>query len=162
MSWPPTLPHVPGFRYMCLLYQLPHPLTHLQGSHTRLSFRVLAKKHVINYWEKKLRGEAESLTSLKYFKPDFMSLMKPHPIFSSAGPSPYETTKAAVQALFLSGRYRTERLCRHWSSNKGGHCLLPACAEHKILEDEEHILLHCASLSNTREWLVSFTLTIQL
>ena len=112
----------------------------------------------LNYWEKKLRGEAESLTSLKYFKPDFMSLMKPYPIFSSAGSSPYETTKAAVQALFLSGRYRTERLCRHWSSNKGGHCLLHSCAEHRILEDKEHILLHCASLSHTRERLVSFIL----
>ena len=83
-------------RNLCLLYQLPHPLTLLQGSHTRLSFRVLAKKHVLNYWEKKLRGEAVSLTSLKYFKPDFMSLMKPHPMFSSAGSSPYEITKLAL------------------------------------------------------------------
>ena len=72
-------------RNLCLLYQLPHPLTLLQGSHTRLSFRVLAKKHVLDYWEKKLKGKAVSLTSLIYFKSDFMSLMKPHPIFSSAG-----------------------------------------------------------------------------
>ena len=72
-------------RNLCLTHQLHHSLAFLQGSHTRLSFRVLAKKHVLDYWEKKLKGKAVSLTSLIYFKSDFMSLMKPHPIFSSAG-----------------------------------------------------------------------------
>ena len=87
-----------------------------------------------------------------------MSLTRPHPIFLSAGPSPYEVTKAHIQALFLSGRYRTEKLCRHWSSNPEGNCLTPLCAPNGILEDEEHILLYCPALAETRQRLVKFTL----
>ena len=130
-------------RDICLQYQLPHPLT-LLGAETPLSkeaFKSLAKKQVINYWELKLRSEASPLTSLRYFHPQYMSLATPHPIFLSAGSSPYEVIKAGVQATFLSGRYRTERLCRFWSNNPQGFCLLPSCAGREIYEDEEHILL---------------------
>ena len=77
------------------------------------AFRKLAKKKVIDYWEQKLKMESNPLNLLKYFKPNFMSLVSPHPIFLSAGSSSYEVTKAGVQALFLSGRYRTEKLCRY-------------------------------------------------
>ena len=86
-----------------------------------------------------------------------MSLCKPHPIIRTAGSSPYEVTKAGIQALFLSGRYRTETLCSHWSSNPGGYCLCPSCTDKHIPEDEEHIFLHCGSLSNTRHSLAQFT-----
>ena len=67
-------------------------------------------------------------------------------------------TKAHVQAIFLSGRYRTEKLCRHWSSNPEGSCLTPPCTPYRILEDEEHILLHGPALAKTRQRLVMFTL----
>ena len=145
-------------RDICLQYQLPHPMTLLHSSIPKESFRVLARKHVLNYWELKLRSEAAELPSLRYFKPEFMSLTRPHPIFLSAGSSPYEVTKAHIQALFLSGRYRTEKLCRHWSSNPEGNCLTPHCAPYGIREDEEHILLYCPALSETRQRLAKFTL----
>ena len=51
----------------------------------------------------------------------------------------------------LSGRYRTERLCRFLSSNTYGHCLLRPCTNMNISEDISHILLHCPALSTTRE-----------
>ena len=74
------------------------------------------------------------------------------------GPNvPYEVAKARVQALLLSGRYRTELLCRHWSSNSEGFCLLPSCLGLGVKEDLEHILLKCGSLAGTRERLCSFT-----
>ena len=115
------------------------------------------KKQVLRFWELKLREDALPLLSLAYFKPQFMSLSKPHPMFSTAGSSPYEVTKAGVQALFLSGRYRTELLSRHWSSNPEGFCLCPSCDGLQVKEDLEHILLYCASLSPTRQRLYSFT-----
>ena len=46
----------------------------------------------------------------------------------------------------------------HWSSNPEGNCLTPHCAPYGILEDEEHILLYCPALSETRQRLVRFTL----
>ena len=81
------------------------------------------------------------LTSLKFFKPEFMNLTKPHPIWRSIGSNPYEVAKAIQQARFLSGRYRTERLASHWSKNKEGYCLAPSC-KNKI-ETTKHILIEC-------------------
>ena len=145
-----------------LLYQLPHPLTVLTSSKSKEAWKKLFKKHVLNYWEIVLRDEASNLKSLKYFKPQFMSLVAPHPVFITAGSSPYEVIKAQVQALFLSGRYRTELMCRFWSENPGGYCQMPSCQNLNKQEDIEHILLYCDSLSNTRKNLVSFTIAYAL
>ena len=83
----------------------------------------MIKKKILDYWEKKLRSDALNLPSLKYFHPHYYSLSSPHPLWTTAGSSPYEVKKAVVQARMLSGRYRTEMLRRHWSENKEGHCL---------------------------------------
>ena len=58
------------------------------------------------WWQKKLRVEAAPLSSLSMFKTNFMSLSRTHPIWTSAGVSPYEVEKATIQARMLSGRYR--------------------------------------------------------
>ena len=149
-------------RDVCLMYQLPHPLTILTTPSTKQTFKTLVKKHVLNYWELKLRMMAIPLSSLKFFQPSYMSLTKPHPLFTTAGPSPYEVAKARVQALLLSGRYRTESLCSKWSSNPGGYCCTPRCEGREIKEDIEHILLHCSSLAVTRTRLASFTIKYSL
>ena len=148
-------------RDLCLMYQLPHPLTVLTPPipYSKQSFKRLAKKQVISYWETRLRKEACPLKSLQYFKPHYMSLTTPHPSIASAGPSPYEVSKALVQVLFLSGRYRTEKLCRFWSNNPNGYCLGPLCRERSVVEDEEHILLQCRSLATTRQNLLEFTMS---
>ena len=87
-----------------------------------------------------------------------MSLSRPHHIFLSAGSSPYEVVKAGVQATVLSGRYKTERLCRHCSENKEVLCMLPSCLGKDLLEDERHILLECCSLAATQTRLSQFTI----
>ena len=147
-------------RDICLQYQLPHPLTllNLTTPPTKDEFKKLYKKKVMSYWEIKLREEASKLESLSYFKPSYMSLLSPHPIFLSAGSSPYEVIRARVQAILLSGRYKTERLCRFWSKNPNGYCLTPSCIDSHVHEDVEHILLHCRSLSSTRTSLMEFTM----
>ena len=78
-----------------------------------------------------------------------MSLNSPHPIWSSAKSNPYEVTKSVVQARMLSGRYRTEYLCRHWS-NRDGTCLASSCTGLQHPETIEHILLFCPSYSEIR------------
>ena len=62
---------------------------------------------------------------------------------------------ATVQARFLSGRYRTEALCSHWSSNKEGLCKLSTDCQ--TPEDTSHILKFCPALAPTREKLMNFT-----
>ena len=135
-------------RDICLLYSLPHPLILLQNPPSKLSFKKLYKSKIMDHWEDKLRQEASPLSSLAFFKPEFHSLQKPHPILWTAGPNPYEVAKAVVQCRMLSGRYRTERLASHWSSNKQGFCLAPTCTETQ--ETLEHILINCPSYNETR------------
>ena len=131
-----------------MLYGLPHPIHLLQDPISKESFKKLVKSKIVDHWEQKLRLEAAPLTSLSYFKPQFLSLCKPHPLLLSAGPNPYEVAKAIVQCKMLSGRYRTELLAKHWSSNKQGYCLAPTCSE--VEESLEHILLWCPSYEPTR------------
>ena len=143
---------------ICLLYQLNHLLNYLDSPMSKEAFMKQVKCQMLDYWNQALRGDANELSSLCYFKPQFMSLSKPHPLITTPGSSPYEVSKAVVQATFLSGRYRTERLCRHWSSNKEGYCLLTQCINYNHVEDLQHIFLHCVSLSEARCRLVNFTL----
>ena len=70
---------------LCLLYQLPHPLILLKESPTASTFNRLVKSKIVDYWEVRLRADASPMTSIPYFKPAFMSLTSPHPIWSSCG-----------------------------------------------------------------------------
>ena len=147
-------------RQICLRYGLPHPLVLLQNPLSKDDFKKLIKQHVINYWELVLRSEAALLPSLKYFHSSYMSLTKPHPIWTSAGSSPAKIAMATVQARMLSGRYRTELLCSHWSNNKSGKCLISEnCLD--TTEDLEHILVSCDALHPTRLKLSDYTNTLQ-
>jgi hypothetical protein len=144
-------------RDVCLLYQLPHPLAILDNPPNREAFKKLIKARVVDHWEVKLRGEASLLSSLVYFQPEYMSLTKPHPIWSTAGSNPYEVSKAVQQARFLSGRYRSEYLSRHWTNNKDGYCLSPTCSNE--LETVEHILIHCRAYNECKSRLYSLWLS---
>ena len=54
----------------------------------------------------------------------------------------------------LSGRYRTDRLARHWTSdNPNGLCRLPGCSGQ--VGDLVHILLHCPALAHSREKMIT-------
>ena len=139
-------------------YQLGQPLDLLCSPLPKEVFKNLVKKRVINYWEQHLRAELEDshYSSLPFFKPQFMSLTSPHPLWSSAGSSPANIVMATIQARLVSGRFRTERLCRHWSKNKLGVCLLsPTCRNSS--EDVPHFLQVCVALHETRLMLHKFT-----
>ena len=92
---------------LCKQYSLPDPLHVLHHPPSKLSFKRQAKLRVLDWWNTKYRAEVASLPSLSMFRAECMSLANPHPIWTSAGSSPYEIRKATVQARMLSGRYRT-------------------------------------------------------
>ena len=75
-------------------------------------YKKLVKISVINYWELTLRSEAALLSSLSYFKPGYMYLTTPHPLWTTAGASPSKIAMATVQARMISGKYPTQVLCR--------------------------------------------------
>ena len=125
-------------RELCQQYSLPDPLHILENPPKKESFKRQVRQHVLDWWNTKFRAVVAKLPSLQLFRADlpalqlfranFMSLSKPHPIWSSAGSSPYEVQKATVQARMLSGRYRTCWLRRHWSGDPTGSCRIPGCS----------------------------------
>ena len=135
-------------RDICLQYQLPHPLHLLDNPPDKNNFKKLVKLKVAEHWQSVLRSEAAPLTSLKYFNPNFFSLLAPHQTWLSAGSNPFESSKSMVVAKMLSGRYRTEQLCRFWSFNRSGNCVFPTCQD--IPGDLEHLLVVCPALEPTR------------
>ena len=87
-------------RSLCCRYGLPHPLTLLDKPLNKDDFKNLIKQKVADYWQTKLRNQAKELKSLKYFQAEFMSLLRPHPLLSTAGCS-YEINKMIVQLRMI-------------------------------------------------------------
>ena len=55
-----------------------------------------------------------------------------------------------IVAKMISGRYRSEDMCKHWSSsNKLGNCLAPTCCS-GVTGDLEHMLVACPALQEVR------------
>ena len=138
-------------RDLCIKYLLPPPLSLLQYPMSKYQYKRLIRAMVTNYWEKHYRAEAYKLRehSLKFFKPEFMSLSQPHKIWTTCGSNPFEIHKAVIQARMLSGRYITDKLSRHWKQNQLGICTIPGCTGDEI-GSLEHYLLTCPALIDAR------------
>ena len=104
-------------RSLCLLYQLPHPTSLLQDPCSKGKINKLVKTRIIDYWEQKLRMEAAELTSIPFFKPEYMFLSSVHPIWTSCGSSSFKSRKAVTACRMISGHYLTDKLQRHWTQN---------------------------------------------
>ena len=132
-------------------YCLPDPLQILSDPLSKPAWKKLCKAKVLSWWEEKLRNDVRNLSSLTYFKPEFMSLDRIHPLWSTAE-TPYEVKKAAVVADMLSGRYVTDYRARHWSKkNPDGFCQLCLIQKYPATVGTlEHILRQCPALTDSR------------
>ena len=70
----------------------------MQTPQTKLAFKKLINSKVVDYWESYLRAGAAPLTSLLCFKPSYMSLLKPHAIWWTAGRTPMKFPKLLSNA----------------------------------------------------------------
>ena len=136
-------------RTLCNQYGLPNPLQLLDSPLPKEQFKKETKIKISQYWYNHFVAETRKLKSLKYFKPELYSLTKPHYMWSTAASNPFECSKSTILARMASGRYRTDMLCRHWSSNRSGHCRSPSCCQ--TPGTLEHILVTCPALQSTRE-----------
>ena len=147
---------------LCSDYHLPNPLQLFQNPPSKESWKNMCKSKVISFWEDKLRLEAEHLSSLHFFKPQFLSLARPHPMWTAPDNS-HEVKKAVTVASMLSGRYVTDHRARHWSrTNPEGFCHLCMAAS-KAQDDHPredsilpvgsltHLLLECPELHQPRD-----------
>ena len=93
--------------------------------------------------------ESMELSYLGYFRPSQYSLRQPSILWTSAGGNSYECAKSNIVAKMISGRYRSEDLCKHWTpSNRNGFCLADTCTE--VRGDLTHILVECPALNDVR------------
>lgn len=83
-----------------------------------------------------------------------MSLDKPHPLWTTCGASSYEVNKACIQAKYLSGRFRTDKLLSHFSKKNSIFCQLHP--EQPAVGDLEHHLVLCPSLEDRRTLLFQY------
>ena len=137
-------------RALCQQYGLSDPLFLLKNPSSKSHFKEQCRLKVLEYWHKKLSSDVVALPSLRYFNPACLSLLRPHHIWTSLDGNPCQTKAAIIQALFLSGRYRTEKMRRFWSQNKLGYCLLEPRSNLKMVENCAHILLRCTALEEKR------------
>ena len=159
-----TLTHLPdssnswfiNIKQLCHMYALPHPLLLLQNPPEKEAFDHAVKLSVLEFWQEKLRVEARKLqlTSLYYFKPDYMSLCKPHPLWTTCGASSYEINKACVQAKYLSGRFRTDTLLSHFSKDNSVFCQLHP--DEPEVGDLMHHLVLCPTLAERKALLFQY------
>ena len=133
---------------LCMKYCLSHPHYLLTNTMPKNVFKRKVKSAVIKYWEDTLRHEAASLDSLHLFVPTNCNLQQPHPLWTTAGSNSFECHKSIVLAKMISGRFRTEYLSRHWTSNKEGYCQLETCSEE--VGNLEHLLISCPGLEQVR------------
>ena len=147
-------------KHLCELYDLPDALSLLLHPLPKDKYKSICRLQVYEYWHKKLTNESLSLSSLQFLDLRYHSLSQPHPLWTTLSGNPYEVKAARIQALFLSGRYRTEKLCRYWSSNSNGFCLQKSCFNSEIVEDSKHIILHCPALNDQRRRLLEYTYSL--
>ena len=142
-----------NIRELCFKYNLPHPLLLLKNPPSKLTFKTLCKKNITDFWQSELRVRSGSLKSLQYFKPQFMSLNRPHPLLTWATDS-YKVNKCITVMRLLSGRFRCGSLIRHFYPNiTTGLCEL--CGTE--VEDIPHIILpKCTALKDRAESLLIF------
>ena len=110
---------------------------------------------MVDFWQTKFRDVASSKPSLTYFKPQFMTLQTPHPLWTTSKDNPFEINKSLVVAKMLSGQYRSDWHSRHWSKlNKDGFC--PLCPESSTPGTLEHMLVACPALDEKRMLIFNF------
>ena len=137
-------------RKLCVKYNLPSPITLLSQPLKKENYKSMIKSNIIGFWETKYRQEAETKTSLLYFKPQFHNLRHPHPLWTTCNSNSFEVNKSAVVARLLSGRYLSDWHCRHWSSdNPAGLCML--CPDEETPGTLEHMLVTCTALNEKRK-----------
>ena len=142
-------------RDLSVQYDLPHPLQLLEHPLPKQKFRTLYKSQIHQFWRQHLTLQSSCRSSLRFLRPKFCSLPKPHPMLSYSFGNSLDARALTIQLMLLSGRYRTEKLRRHWSSNKMGYCVYPSCTNLKQIDDEEHFLLYCPALNCERRRLCS-------
>ena len=139
-----------------ILSHTPHQL--LRDSSEKKSFKKLVRTRIEDFRKQHYVAMLtnDNLSWLRYFKPEFSSLLCYHPILSTVGHS-YAVNKMIVQYRVLSGSARLGSLLCYFSPEQTGLCEL--C--NLDIEDLSHFLFpRCPSLADRAEILLQYKKTV--
>ena len=108
-----------------------------------------------DFWQTKLRKQSAALENkyLKYFKPKFMLLSKPHPMYTYAVTT-YQANKCVPVARLLSGRFLLRNLVLHFYPDKVSE-IWALCNQE--LEDIPHLIIQkCPRLADRAKLLMNY------
>ena len=134
-------------RRTCLKYGLPDPLQYLQYPWRPDRWRNYCKKTVQEYWDQKLKIAADT-TSLKFLDIEYSSTSVPMRLWPLAGLDSENVKQATIVNWMLLGVYFTQEFLHTMKKVKSPLCL--GC-EGGVIENLNHIILHCVHYQNIRE-----------
>ena len=128
-------------------YGLPDPLQYFDHPWRPDRWRSNCRKVICEYWDKKLRSEAEEKSSSKYADVSSLSTQTPMRIFQQAGINSQTSKEATVVAWLYCGTYFTRELLFNMKKTSSPIC---ACKQTNS-ENISHFLLYCQLYDNIRQ-----------
>ena len=143
-----NLPPQSWFRYLVQLhekYKLPHPMSLLQCTPTKLQWKHQVQRAVRSYWEEILKNEILTKSSLNHLTSCVLG--KAHRLWTTVSYDPRDIRRGCIKAELVCGTYRLQvNRAKYNQYDVNPSC--PMC--HVADEDRTHFILHCPALENVR------------
>ena len=129
------------------VYGLPDPLLYMGHPWRPDRWRSHSRSVITDYWDRKLRDEAEQKPSTKFADLECLSTSTPMRIWQQAGLDSTAVKEATPCSWMYCGTYFTRQLLYKMKKTKSPLC---ACDDN-ISEDLSHFLLHCKLYQSVRQ-----------
>ena len=111
-------------------------------------WRAHCRNIIASYWDKILKEQAESKSSLCYLDTTSLSIMKPAKVWSMAGLDSTQVKRAAVANWMNLGVYKTREVLHKMNLIKSNLCV--ACSMN-VIGSLPHYLLYCPFVEDIRQ-----------
>ena len=128
-------------------YGLPDPLQYMEYPWPADRWRAHCRDTVAQYWDSKLREEADMKSTLTHLDIESLTVKQPAKIWSMAGLDSEEVKKATINNWMLLGVYQTNVVMKKMKKVKSEMCM--ACNGEQ--EDLAHLVFHCPPFQEVRE-----------
>ena len=129
-------------------YSLPDPALYMQSPWRPDRWRIHCRDTIARHWDKKLKLEAETKSSLCLLDISSLSILKPAKIWSMAGLDSQEVRKAAVSNWMALGVYRSQEVLYKMKLAKSDIC---AACPMNVVGSLPHYLLYCPFTEEIRQ-----------
>ena len=129
-------------------YRLPTAYDLLQDPPDKLTWKIEVRRHVNDYWVKRIIDEAETKSTLEFLNVKAFAPGKVHPIWINSNYNSNSILKANVQVKMACGTYILQSTRARFNQYQVSR-VCPLCRASD--ETLQHFLLRCISLQSTRQ-----------